>query len=299
MSLARQEVRLWRDPALGAAGTELSCGRDVQFAFGPLIRDEVTILVVIGGALRCRIGQVESIASAGHVLLVSSGECFEGEAISSLGWSWRAFYPDIETLAEMSSELVSGPPALGPQPSELKQDRVLARRLALLHRAIELDECNPFARQQAFAAALAAVLQDGVRPPGWPRRPRPSSEAIRRAIDCVHARFSDPALASTDLAAAAGYSQYHFMRSFSAAMGVTVHDYVVQRRLHAARAMLARGAPAANVALAAGFSDQSHLIRQFRAVHGLTPGQFAQQSRRRALSRPLAAGVRPGQGRKS
>lgn len=286
---------MWRDPALGLAGTELCCGRNIRQSFGPLIRDEVTIAVVTSGALRHRIKTEEAIASAGHVLLVAAGEPFAGEAASAEGWSWRVFHPDIETLAALSSEVAGGPPALGPQPAAapLQQNIVLARRLASLHRAIELDADNPEARQQAFTAAMTAALQDGLHPIGWPRRPLPQSKALRHAIERVHARFNDPALAVSDLAAAAGYSQFHFMRSFAAAMGVTAHDYVVQCRIHAARAMLADGTPAAEVALAVGFSDQSHLIRQFRAVHGLTPGQYAEQSRRRAESRPAAPGIRP------
>lgn len=299
VSFVRQDIRLWRDPALGAAGTELACGRGVRHSFGPLIRDEVTIAAVTSGVLRHRVGEAQGVATAGHVLLISAGEPFFGEGGAAEGWSWRVFYPDIETLAEMSSDVPAGPPALGPQKGagSSQQNRVLARRLATLHRAIEVNRGNPQARQQAFAAAIAAALTDGVHPPGWPRRPRPDNKSLGRAIDCVHARFCDPNLAIPDLAAAAGYSQFHFMRSFAAALGVTVHDYVVQCRLHAARALLAEGASAAEVAQAAGFSDQSHMIRQFRSVLGITPGAYVELSRRSTQSRPAAPGMRPGAGR--
>lgn len=283
---------MWRDSALGTAGTELLCGRRVRQAFGPLIRDEAIIAAVTGGALRYRLGQSEGVASAGHVLLIAAGEPFSGEADSDEGWTWRVFFPDLETLAELSSEVLAGPPQMGPQPAG-RQNIALARRLAMLHRAIEANEDNPLARQQAFIAALTGALQAGLHPPGWPKRGRPENPALERAIERISVRFSDPDLAISDLAAAAGYSQFHFMRSFAAAMGVTVHDYIVQCRLSAARTLLAEGAAAAEVAHATGFADQSHLIRQFRSVLGTTPGQYAALSRRRAQSLPAAAGARP------
>jgi AraC-like DNA-binding protein len=295
VTCARQDILYWRDPVLGVSGTELAYGRSVQRPFGPLIRDEATVAVVLAGALHHRIGGHPGIASAGQVLLIPAGESFAGEADATAGWSWRVFYPDLDTLAAMSGDGPPGPPVLGPQPaaSPLQENAALARRLATLHRAIALNAANPLARQQAFAAAMAAVLWEGAHPPDWPRRPRPDNKAVRRAIDCVRARFHDPALGVAELAAAAGYSPYYFMRLFQGALGVTVHDYVVQCRLHATRVLLAKGLPAAEAAQAAGFSDQSHLIRQFKAVLGVTPGQYAEESRRLAVPRPAAPGRRP------
>lgn len=289
---------MWRDPALGDQGTELSSGRNIRQSFGPLIRDEVTIAAITGGVLCVRIGAQEGIAGAGSVVLVAAGEPFSGETASAEGWSWRVFFPAIATLAALSGENPAGPPQRGPQAAAapFRLNVALARRLATLHRAVELDEASPEARQQAFAAAMSAALQDGLHPPGWPRRALPGSKGLRQAIDCVHKRFCDPGLTIPDIAAAAGYSQFHFMRSFAAAMGVTVHDYLVQCRLHAARVLLAKGTPAAEVALTVGFADQSHLIRQFRAVFGVTPGAYSEQSRRRSVFRSAAPGVRPAPG---
>jgi len=294
----KDDIRLWRDPVLGVAGTELLTGRFVKRRYTAQIRDEVAIAVFTGGAMHYRVGAAEGVATAGSVLVIPAGEVFAGEAAAEQGWSCRIFYPDVPTLMGLDAELgmASSLRVTGKAAGPLYQDMILARRLAVLHRAIEANEANPLARQQAFAAALSSVLQRCARPAGWPRRLHPDNIAIRRALACLRARFADPELGIGELAAAAGYSPYHFMRRFRAALGVTAHDYVVQCRLHAARGMLAQGHPAAEVAHAAGFADQSHLIRQFRAALGVTPGQFAEQSRKRAASRPAAAGVRPKAG---
>jgi AraC-like DNA-binding protein len=286
MALREPGIRLWRDPVLGLRGTELSCGSGG--GFGPLIRNEVTIAAVVSGVLRYCAGCRKAVAETGQVILVSAGEAFAGETD---GWAWRAYYPDIDTLADMASRLPAGPPSREPQPST--RDAEYVRRLITLHRAIETNDDNPLARQQAFTEAMGLMLASGCMPPS---RPLADSRAIRRAIACIKARFSDPELSVAELAAAAGYSPYHFMRSFQTAVGVTVHAYVVQCRVHAARALLADGMPAVEVAAVAGFADQSHLIRQFKAVHGVTPGQFADGCRRLAERRPAAVGERLGTG---
>jgi AraC-like DNA-binding protein len=285
MASSDPDIRLWRDPVLGRGGTEMLSGAGRRF--GPLIRNEVTIAAVVSGVLRYRIGGRHAVAEAGQMIVVAAGEAFAGETAD--GWSWRVFYPGLDTLADMTS-LSAGPSPRGPQPAS-EGEAETVRRLMTLHRAIEANADNPPARQQAFAEAMGLVLASGKLQAS---RPQPDSRAVRRAIDCVKARFSDPELSVSDLASAAGYSPYHFMRCFQAAVGVTAHAYVVQCRVHAARAMLADGIPAAEVAGATGFADQSHLIRQFKAVHGVTPGQFAEGCRRRAMPRPAAPGERLG-----
>lgn len=295
MSADMEAIRLWRDPVLGVAGTELLAGRFVEHRLCHSIRDDVAIAIITGGAMRYRIGESSGLALAGSVLVVPAGAIFYGEAATDIGWSCRVFFPDVRTITDMPSDVVDIGAMRLPETSAgpMHRDVALARRLAGLHRAIEEQNANPAARQQAFAAAVALVLQRCARPAGWPYAVRPENKAVRRAVERVHVRFADQRLTVADLAAAAGYSEYHFMRAFRAAVGVTAHDYVVLCRLHAARRMLASGVAAAEVALATGFADQSHLIRQFRAMFGVTPGSYAEQCRKRASARPGAAGVRP------
>lgn len=286
--VAERSIRFWRDPVLGRAGTELLAGEGRRF--GPLIRNEMIVAVVTGGELQFRIGGRTRTASAGRTIVVPAGEAFAGDSVH--GWSWRVFYPDRDTLAAEAPGQSAGPSPRGPQPAAPDESGAFARRLITLHRAIERDTDNPLARQQAFADAIAVVLANVVLPPGWWQSPGRGSLPIRRALACVGRRYCDPDLTVAELAQAAGYSPYHFMRSFRNTIGLTAHAYIVQHRLHAARALLAGGMPAAEAALAVGFADQSHLIRQFKACHGVTPGQYADGCRRRSEHHPSAPGTR-------
>ena len=91
--------------------------------------------------------------------------------------------------------------------------------------------------------------------------------------------FIDANLAASlrvdELAGLANLSPAHFARAFKTATGSTPHQFVVGRRLRAARRLLDLGhASLAEVARACGFSDQAHLTRSFRKAFGVTPGRY-------------------------
>jgi AraC-like DNA-binding protein len=76
-------------------------------------------------------------------------------------------------------------------------------------------------------------------------------------------------------------SRNHFCRAFKRTFGLTVHWYVVQRRVALAQhLMLTTSAPLSDVALACGMSDHSHLSRLFRRVVEESPAVWRKQNRR-------------------
>jgi AraC family transcriptional regulator len=81
------------------------------------------------------------------------------------------------------------------------------------------------------------------------------------------------------LARVAGYGVHHFCRLFRATFGQSPHDYVRERRLDAAKHLLAttpRGV--GDIASACGFADQSHLTRCFKLQYGMPPARWRSQS---------------------
>jgi AraC-like DNA-binding protein len=92
--------------------------------------------------------------------------------------------------------------------------------------------------------------------------------AARRHVDD---RLSDPSLSAASIAAAVGISPRHLSRAF-ASVGITVPQYVLGRRLEAARAMLHRPDAAAmtiaEVAERCGFGSVTHFSRSFALRFG-------------------------------
>jgi AraC family transcriptional regulator len=82
-----------------------------------------------------------------------------------------------------------------------------------------------------------------------------------------------------DLAREACLSAFHFARSFKAAVGMSPHAFVLQRRLERARNLLQGTALSlAEVASACGFCSQAHLSTCFKRETGVTPGLFRHAS---------------------
>jgi AraC family transcriptional regulator len=78
-----------------------------------------------------------------------------------------------------------------------------------------------------------------------------------------------------ELAAIAQISPYHFLRLFKQSMGITPHQYILQRRIDKAKYLLEqRELSIAEIAFRVGFCDQSHLTRCFKRLLGMTPKQF-------------------------
>ena len=280
----RDDARLWRDSALGSGGVDLLAGNFRSHAYRPHFHDEVVIATFMDGAQRHRIGRHEGVAVAGNVLVIPAGETHSGQAAAKDGgWSYRAFYPSIETLQMLRNELTKSRRTLDFSGLPLRQHSLLARRLAELHVVLERNP-DRLARQQAFASAMSVVAVNLIGSASDVRPARKEPRSIRRAIEYARANFSRRDLDVSELAQAGHLSAYYFMRAFRATMGVTAHQYVIHLRLREARNLLAQGIPASLVAQSAGFADQSHLIRHFRSVFGVTPGDFASLTSRRSVS---------------
>jgi AraC family transcriptional regulator len=95
-----------------------------------------------------------------------------------------------------------------------------------------------------------------------------------RLVEFVESHL-DQSLTLTELAALAGLSVPHFKVLFRETFGMPVHQYVVQRRVERARALLLQGAlSASQVALETGFAHQSHMAHWMNRLLGVTPREL-------------------------
>ena len=117
-------------------------------------------------------------------------------------------------------------------------------------------------------------------------RPRESQEARaldrRRTVEAalfLDERAHEPIDLETT-AREARLSPFHFLRLFSAVLGVTPHQYLVRSRLKRAARLLAEPERSiTDIALDVGFGDLSNFVRTFHRAAGVSPRAFRRAAR--------------------
>lgn len=151
----------------------------------------------------------------------------------------------------------------------------LARAAASGASALGLDELG-----LAMAARFVALVGDG----SVPTRRDARDDDRRRAIESarwIDEHHVDETIDLAAMAATAGSSPYHYLRVFSAVLGVTPHQYLLRCRLrHAARVLVEEAdRPVTEIALDVGFADLSNFVRSFGRAAGVSPTGYRRASR--------------------
>ncbi|MDE2380461.1 AraC family transcriptional regulator [Bradyrhizobium sp.] len=226
----------------------------------------------------CRAGFFELVA--GSVLVghpgeeytcthehVSGDECLSfflsEELVEALGGTRAAWQvgaapplPELMVLGEMAQAAADGSSGSGSDS----------------HSDLGLDEIG-----QLFAGRFVETISGKTRKPA-----SPTARDRRRAVEAalwIDDNFGRE-IELEDAARQAGLSPFHFLRLFSAVLGVTPHQYLLRSRLrHAARLLTDADIAITDIAYDVGFGDLSNFVRTFHRAAGVSPSKFRQASR--------------------
>jgi AraC-like DNA-binding protein len=249
------------------AGVELYRAHIVRHAFDPHTHDAYGLGAIESGVERFRYRGGDHLAPPRSLVLMNPDVLHTGRAETEQGWRYRMVYLDTETLDALSGEPgwwfdrpVVHDPAAAQRVSALlaamwRSDDALAIDCGLLEL---VETLRPHARRAARPVPSKAEL------------------ALDRAIHLMHEALAEP-LTLEQLAAAAGWSPFHFLRRFKDRHHVTPHRMLMALRLFEAKRLLAAGRAPAAVAAEVGLVDQAHLTRRFARMYGVTPARYQQQ----------------------
>lgn len=96
---------------------------------------------------------------------------------------------------------------------------------------------------------------------------------VKQVGDYVDAHISS-GITVDELAEFAHISKYHFLRKFKELTGVTVHAFIVNKRLIKACELLREGKSISEVYQNAGFTDYSSFLRNFKEAFSVSPGKY-------------------------
>src|SRR5215469_10410675 len=210
--------------------------------------DQLGVGVIVFGAHRSwsGIGQVE--ARTGDIIMVNPGEMHDGLLAGDAPREWRMLYFDPAVVARLAeAEGAASPEIVRPAAT----DSALATRLAELFATLTEEPPDLLLLEQSLVRLVMRIVhRHSLRPPPV-REASPAVRAVLARID------EDPAspVNLTELAALAGVSRFQLLRGFAREVVATPHAYLVQRRVHMARRMLAGGQPIVEVAIDSGFAD--------------------------------------------
>ena len=249
-------------------GVELYRAHIIRHAFEPHTHQAFGLGAIESGVERFRYRGADHLAPSGSLVLMNPDELHTGRAETEGGWRYRMAYIDPDVAARVTGE------AGWWFSAAVGRDADAARRVTAL-----LDALWTAAEPLAFDSALHALLAEFRRHAQVPR-PARTEGAPRFApvIDYLRAHLSRR-LTLDELAAVAGLSPFHFLRSFQAHHHATPQQMLMALRLFEAKRLLAAGQAPAQVALAAGLTDQAHLTRAFSRRYGVTPARYQKQVR--------------------
>lgn len=264
-------VKVWRMPDLHDA--EMLKGNYVQHMYPWHSHEELSLGLVLEGAIELRTRSRQGIAKAGSFTLINAEEAHYGRPVGGVGWRCRTIHICPRMVLNTAADMRIYSPAsdiafLGPT----FDDPDAARELLELHRRSEA-KTSALERQSWLVTLIVRLLlrhsQAVVTVPARVRE----RQAVELARDYLVENLGDK-ITLEELAATSGVPPFRLLRAFQQSVGLTPHAYQTQTRIRGACQMLRSHDPLADIAITTGFADQAHLTRTFKSIMGMTPGQY-------------------------
>ena len=121
---------------------------------------------------------------------------------------------------------------------------------------------------------LLAAISDAVdsREP-IDESPRIENGLILDILQYINTHYAED-ISLSDIADKFFHSKYHICHLFREQVGVSLHDYLILRRIHLVNDLIRRGDPVTEACFTAGFKNYSNFFRLYKKHTGLTPQEF-------------------------
>lgn len=226
--------------------------------------DSYLLEIILDGRVNIETEGQMLTAHAGQVVLI---DCYRPHRYSS-NTGWHALWVHFDgASARAYFDLI-----------RRQNGQVFAtHRLQAVHAALQ-SLYDMFHHRQALnevhmALHLTQALT-AMTDPAQPAMLHDQARPVDQAVAFISQHIGAPLLVS-DLARMVGLSEYHFIRVFREAMGVTPRQYIIASRMNHARYLLRTTAlPVGQIAGMTGYESESMFTAAFRRTQGVTPSQY-------------------------
>ena len=251
-----------------------------KHSFPRHIHEEFGIGVIVCGAQKSLSGRGVVEARAGNTITVNPGEVHDGKPLDGESRAWKMLFFDPQIISDAANDISEGKQKIFEFHQPVISDSRIAQRFLSLFSASITDpdpdtdtdtDATKSLYQDELTLALFADLM------GQPNHGK-SEPQVPDAIELIQTCIDDDPVANLslqDFAHLSGLSRFQVLRGFAKKTGLPPHAYIIQRRLHLSRRLIANNSSLTEAAMAGGFVDQSHMSRAFVKNFGMTPGAYA------------------------
>ena len=243
--------------------------------------DFYKIFVFYGGNVTYMVEGKSYVLEPGDIVLVNRYDIHKPTVDASAAYERSILYISAECLESCRAQGYD-PFLCFTQAAERKsyvlriEDFAQSRAGTLLARMESGREQYGWEREQTllfelFLLELNRFCAEG----GQEREKRPGAVYNRKVIDLLsylqEHLFED---ISIDTLAKTFYiSKYHMMRKFKEETGYSMHQYILEKRIQAARSLILTGVPATVASTECGFKDYSTFSRACKKILGKMPSE--------------------------
>jgi|KBSMisStaDraftv2_1062788.scaffolds.fasta_scaffold00926_11 AraC family transcriptional regulator len=200
---------------------------------------------------------------------------------------WVLEKEDRALVVSISQDLLGAVAAeMGLDPKQavlFNRFQVRDARLEHLAWALKTEMDDNFRNGRLFADSIGTAIacqlmqSHSVAAPKIPANGNGSGFRLRRVLSHIEENLAED-LSLETIASIGGLSVSHSQRAFRDAVGISVHQYVIQRRVERAKTLLGdENLSIREVALMAGFSHQSHMAYHLRRLFGCSPMEIRRE----------------------
>jgi len=244
-------------------GLELLAAERYHQPFPWHAHDTFNVSLITSGTESIQFHDTTIYAPAGQLSITHPLEVHANPVLHASGLSFYTFYVSPAVMAHAANnravyfrERVIYNPALFAQ---------------FWHLAQRVSQPEP-TFNHLFSAALRALVSEHST-----RNPIPPEPASSATISTLKASLTEQLhtpVPLEQLARQHGMDKFKFLRYFKQHTGLTPHNFMLMKRVDAAKQLLQDGSSLVETALAVGFYDQAHFSRFFKSFVGVSPGQY-------------------------
>lgn len=244
---------------------------------------EIEINLVMSGKAEVSVNFETHIVSKGDMVIVNKDEVHGFFRYESMDFNCRAVLFHLDLLAGKTADDIFTE-AIGPLVQKEKQFINILRpdfiRYPELKKSFEeifslYHEKTPYYKvliKSKILSLLYLLLTSASVSASQNFSKRNAS--VKAAIDFIGENYNRH-ISAKETAQIAGYSEYHFLRIFKAAVGMEFSKYVNRVRFDHALILLKESAlSVTDIAMAVGFSDSAYFTKKFKEEFHTTPLTF-------------------------